>query len=125
VDGTTLVIIGIALLVLAGAALLMRRLSWGNSPGYTKLPDSEHLKEEIACALEWCATDRDHLSDASFREREDQGQVETLRYLGVQRPLRAHGGVPEFSFERSLVAATAGSRDGRGDYASSRGSGKA
>jgi hypothetical protein len=49
----------------------------------TKLPDSEHLKEEIACALEWCATDRDHLSDASFREREDQGQVETLRYLGA------------------------------------------
>jgi hypothetical protein len=49
----------------------------------TKLPDSEHLKEEIARALEWCATDRDHLSDASFREREDQGQVETLRYLGA------------------------------------------
>lgn len=49
----------------------------------TKLPDSEHLKEEIASALEWCATDRDHLSDASFRERKDQGQVETLRYLGA------------------------------------------
>jgi len=49
----------------------------------TKLPDSEHLKEEIARALEWCATDRDHLSDASFREREDQGQLETLRYLGA------------------------------------------
>ena len=49
----------------------------------TKLPDSEHLKEEIAGALEWCATDRDHLSDASFREREDQGQLETLRYLGA------------------------------------------
>jgi len=49
----------------------------------TKLPDSEHLKEEIAGALEWCATDRDHLSDASFRARENQGQVETLRYLGA------------------------------------------
>ena len=49
----------------------------------TKLPDSEHLKEEIASALEWCATDRDHLSDASFRERKDQGQIETLRYLGA------------------------------------------
>lgn len=49
----------------------------------TKLPDSAHLKEEITSALEWCATDRDHLSDASFRERKDQGQVETLRYLGA------------------------------------------
>lgn len=49
----------------------------------TKLPDSGPLQEEIARALEWCATDRDHLSDASFRDREDKGQVETLRYLSV------------------------------------------
>jgi hypothetical protein len=47
-----------------------------------KLPDSAPLQEEIAHTLEWCAaTDRDHLSDASFRDRDDQGQVETLRYL--------------------------------------------
>ena len=49
-----------------------------------KLPDSAPLQEEIAHTLEWCAaTDRDHLSDASFRDRDDQGQVETLRYLGA------------------------------------------
>ena len=41
-----------------------------------KLPDSGPLQEEIARTLEWCATDRDHLSDASFRDRDDQGQVD-------------------------------------------------
>ncbi|MEH2507512.1 hypothetical protein V1290_006323 [Bradyrhizobium sp. AZCC 1578] len=46
-----------------------------------KLPDSGPLQEEIARTLEWCATDQDYLSDASFRDRDDQGQVETLRYL--------------------------------------------
>jgi hypothetical protein len=49
----------------------------------TKLPDSGPLREEIVRTLEWCTTDRDHLSDASFRDRDDQGQVEKLRYLGA------------------------------------------
>jgi ribosomal protein L7/L12 len=38
VDSTTLIIIGIALLVLAGAALLMLRSSWGNFPSSSRLP---------------------------------------------------------------------------------------
>jgi hypothetical protein len=46
-----------------------------------KLPDSGSLQEEITRALEWCATDRDYLSNASFRDRDDEGQVEMLRYL--------------------------------------------
>ena len=37
-DSTILIIIAIILLVLVGAVLLMRRLSWGNSPGYIQLP---------------------------------------------------------------------------------------
>jgi hypothetical protein len=49
----------------------------------TKLPDSELLQEEIVRTLEWFTTDHDYLSDASFREREDQGHVETLQYLNA------------------------------------------
>jgi hypothetical protein len=33
--------------------------------------------------LEWCAANPDQLSDAKFRERDDRGQPETLRYLGT------------------------------------------
>jgi hypothetical protein len=48
-----------------------------------RLPDSESLREQIARTLEWSTTSRDYFSDASFRERDDQGNVETLRYLGA------------------------------------------
>ena len=48
-----------------------------------RLPDSESLREEIARTLEWATTNRDYYSDASFQEREDRGQFETLRYLGA------------------------------------------
>jgi hypothetical protein len=48
-----------------------------------RLPDGGPFREEIEGALQWCATDHDHLSDASFRERKDRGQVETLRYLNA------------------------------------------
>jgi ribosomal protein L7/L12 len=37
-DSTILIIIAIILLVLVGAVLLMRRLSWGSSPGYIQVP---------------------------------------------------------------------------------------
>jgi hypothetical protein len=47
------------------------------------LPDSVSLQEEIVGALEWCTTNRDHFSDASFRERDRQGYIETFRYLGL------------------------------------------
>jgi hypothetical protein len=49
----------------------------------TKLPSSEPLQEEIAHTLEWYATNQDYLSDVNFRERDDRGQIETLRYLGA------------------------------------------
>ncbi|MBR1126303.1 hypothetical protein JQ628_32625 [Bradyrhizobium lablabi] len=48
-----------------------------------KLPDGEPLRDEIVRTLEWCAANSDQLSDARFRERDDQGQPETLRYLGA------------------------------------------
>jgi hypothetical protein len=51
----------------------------------TKLPDSETLQEEIVRTLEWLASGNDYLSDVSFREREVQGQVETLHYLRAPR----------------------------------------
>jgi hypothetical protein len=49
----------------------------------TKLPDSEHLQEEIAYALEWYATKQDYFSDRNDRERDDQGAPDALRYLGA------------------------------------------
>jgi hypothetical protein len=33
--------------------------------------------------LEWCESDQAYLSNASFRVREDQGQMDTLRYLNA------------------------------------------
>jgi hypothetical protein len=49
----------------------------------TKLPDSEHLQEEIAYTLEWYANKQDYFSDRNHRELDDQGAPETLRYLGM------------------------------------------
>lgn len=49
----------------------------------TKLPDCGPRQEEIVRTLEWCESDRVYLSDASFLERDDQGQVDTLRYLNA------------------------------------------
>jgi hypothetical protein len=49
----------------------------------TKLPDSEHLQEEIAYALEWYAAKQDYFSDRNDRERDNQGAPETFRYLGA------------------------------------------
>jgi hypothetical protein len=49
----------------------------------TRLRHSETLQAEITRSLEWSAQDHDYFSDASFRQRKDQGQVETLRYLGA------------------------------------------
>jgi hypothetical protein len=49
----------------------------------TKLPDSGLMQEEIVRTLEWCESDQTYLSDASFRARDDQGQIDSLRYLNV------------------------------------------
>ena len=48
-----------------------------------KLPQSEALQEEAERRLEWCAGDHDHFSDTSFKQREDEGQIEVLRHLGA------------------------------------------
>jgi len=49
----------------------------------TGLPDSEPLQDEIKSTLEWCAGEHNFFSDENFQQREEQGQFETLRYLGA------------------------------------------
>jgi hypothetical protein len=49
----------------------------------TKLPDSEHLQEEIVHTLEWYATKQDYFSDRNDRERDHQGAPAAFRYLGA------------------------------------------
>jgi hypothetical protein len=49
----------------------------------TGLPDGEPLQDEIKSTLEWCAGDHDFFSDENFQQRDEQGQFETLRYLGT------------------------------------------
>ncbi|MHC2436808.1 hypothetical protein [Bradyrhizobium sp. USDA 4451] len=47
------------------------------------LPDVELMREEIRQTIAWCASDREYLSDPSFQQRQEQGQIETLRHLNV------------------------------------------
>ena len=47
------------------------------------LPNSEPLREKIARTWEWCGSDHAYFSDVSFQQRDDQGNAETLRYLGT------------------------------------------
>ncbi len=61
------------------AICLRRELSFLN-----KLPDTEALRDEIARTLEWCvAGEDDYFSDVSFRARDEDGQIETLRHLNA------------------------------------------
>lgn len=61
------------------AICLRRELSFLN-----KLPDTEALRDEIARTLEWCvAGEDDYFADASFRARDEDGQIETLRHLNA------------------------------------------
>lgn len=60
------------------AICLRRELSF-----IARLPCSESLQEEAARTLEWCVGDKDYFSDEGFRQRDDQGYFETLRYLGT------------------------------------------
>ena len=48
-----------------------------------KLPHSEQLRDELARTLEWVVGDHDYFSDLSFGQRDEQGNAETLRYLGT------------------------------------------
>jgi hypothetical protein len=46
-----------------------------------KLPDSRSLQEEVVTASDWVTTNQDYFSDKSFRERREEGEIDTLRYL--------------------------------------------
>jgi hypothetical protein len=48
-----------------------------------KLPQSELFQEDIARSLEWYGGNHEYFSDVSFQQREVQGQIETLRYIGA------------------------------------------
>ena len=41
----------------------------------TKVPDDGSLREGIATTLEWLDSNQDHLADASFRRREELGEL--------------------------------------------------
>ncbi|MCP3381674.1 hypothetical protein NLM31_15095 [Bradyrhizobium sp. CCGUVB4N] len=61
------------------AICLRRELSF-----LCKLPNTEALRDEIARTLEWCvANDNDYFADASFHERKEDGQIETLRHINA------------------------------------------
>jgi hypothetical protein len=47
------------------------------------LPNSEPLWGERTHALEWCESNQSYFSDVSFQQRLEQGNAETLRYLGT------------------------------------------
>src|SRR5258705_2743988 len=48
----------------------------------TELPNSEPLREQIARTLEWCNSDHDFFLNTSFQQRDHEGAVDALRYLG-------------------------------------------
>ena len=100
------------------AICLRRELSF-----VARLPESEPLREQTAQAIEWYANNRGDLSSASFQQREDQGGIETLRYLNMpnwfvrfalwviwRRRLRRfavdNGGDPETSCDKTTRRAT-------------------
>ena len=47
----------------------------------TKLPNAAALQDELIRSVEWCGANTEWFSDANFREREKQGEVEALRYV--------------------------------------------
>ncbi|MFB9265247.1 hypothetical protein ACFFWD_19150 [Bradyrhizobium erythrophlei] len=46
-----------------------------------RFPSTAPLQEEITHTLEWYTATQDYFSEANFQERDEQGQIETLRYL--------------------------------------------
>ena len=46
-----------------------------------RLPECGTLREEVVSTLDWLTTSHEHFSDASFQERREEGEIETLRYL--------------------------------------------
>lgn len=60
------------------AACFRRELAFA-----ARLPNSAELQHSIKRYLEWYQANPDELSDAQFRERDADGVIETLRYLGT------------------------------------------
>jgi hypothetical protein len=52
-----------------------------------KLPDSAELQHEIARILEWCLANPEGFSNKQFRERNNQGAIDALRYLQAPESL--------------------------------------
>lgn len=48
-----------------------------------KLPQAEALQEEVARKIDWFARNGDYFSNESFHQRDKQGKIEALRYLGA------------------------------------------
>jgi hypothetical protein len=48
-----------------------------------KLPQGRPLQDEVARTMEWCASNVDYFSNANFQQRDTQGRVEALHYLGA------------------------------------------
>lgn len=46
-----------------------------------KLPDSAELQHEIERILEWCRANPEGFSNKQFRERDNQGAIDALRYV--------------------------------------------
>jgi hypothetical protein len=48
-----------------------------------KLPQGRLLQEEVEHTMEWCTANPEYFSNASFHQRDNEGRIEALRYLGV------------------------------------------
>ena len=48
-----------------------------------KLPQGAPLQEEVERTMEWCAANPEYFSNASFHQRDNEGRIEALRYLGL------------------------------------------
>ena len=46
-----------------------------------RLPDSAELQHEIERILEWCRANPEGFSNKQFRERDNQGTIDALRYV--------------------------------------------
>jgi hypothetical protein len=60
------------------AVCLRRELAFA-----AKLPQGKPLQDEVTRAMEWCASNPDYFSNVSFHQRDTQGRVEALHYLGT------------------------------------------
>jgi hypothetical protein len=60
------------------AVCLRRELAFA-----ARLPEGASLQDEVARTMEWCAENPDYFSNASFQQRDTEGRIEALHYLGT------------------------------------------